>query len=104
MVDYKKIEVVRGGSEDNDFSPRYIIIDKETGEVLDDAQGYGYKTKRNAYACYGYKNRDKSKDHEPLSTAWRVAFYDEFDTYYHTSGATGEPKELKQLVDRLKSL
>ena len=55
MVDYKKIEVVRGGSEDNDFSPRYIIIDKETGEVLDDAQGYGYKTKRNAYACFGYK-------------------------------------------------
>ena len=64
MVDYKKIEVVRGGSEDNDFSPRYIIIDKETGEVLDDAQGYGYKTKRNAYACFGYKNRDKSKDAE----------------------------------------
>ena len=28
----------------------------------------------------------------------------QFDTYYHTSGATGEPKELKQLVDRLKSL
>jgi hypothetical protein len=47
---------------------------------------------------------DKSKEHKPLSTAWRVAFYDEFDTYYHTSGATGEPKELKQLVDRLKSL
>lgn len=47
---------------------------------------------------------DKSKEHKPLSTAWRVAFYDEFDTYYHTSGATGEPKELKQLVDKLKSL
>ena len=40
-----------------------VEVDKETGEVLDDAQGYGYKTKRNAYACYGYKNRDKSKDH-----------------------------------------
>ena len=51
MVDFKKIEVVRGGSEDSDYSPRYIIIDKETGEVLDDGQGYGYKTKRNAYAC-----------------------------------------------------
>ena len=32
--------------------------------MLDDAQGYGYKTKRNAYACFGYKNRDKSKDAE----------------------------------------
>lgn len=60
----KKIEVVRGGSEDSTHNPRYIIVDKETGEVLDDAQGYGYKSKRNAYACYGYKNRDKSKDAE----------------------------------------
>ena len=60
----RNIEVVRGGSEDTEYSPRYIIIDKETGEVIDDAQGYGYKTKRNAYACYGYKTRDKSKDPE----------------------------------------
>lgn len=59
-----KIEVVRGGSEDTPQTPRYIIIENETGEVLDDAQGYGYKSKRNAYACYGYKNRDKSKDIE----------------------------------------
>ena len=64
MEKYSKIEVVRGGSEDTDFTPRYIIMDKETGEIIDDAQGYGYKTKRNAYACYGYKNRDKSKDAE----------------------------------------
>ena len=64
MVDYTKIEVIRGGSEDSDYSPRYIIIDKDTGEIIDDAQGYGYKTKRKAYACYGFKNRDKSKDAE----------------------------------------
>jgi len=43
---------------------RYRIIDAETGEVLDDAQGYGFKTAQKAYACYAYKNRDRSKDGE----------------------------------------
>ena len=43
---------------------RYIIVDAATGEVLDDAQGYGFKTPQKAYACYSYKTRDKSKDSE----------------------------------------
>lgn len=43
-------------------NPRYVIVDIETNEVLDDAQGYGYKSAQNAYAGYDYKNRDKSKN------------------------------------------
>lgn len=43
---------------------RYVILDVETGEILDDAQGYGYKSAQKAYAAWGYKNRDKSKDQE----------------------------------------
>lgn len=43
---------------------RYCIVSTETGEVLDDAQGYGYKTAQKAYAAYAYKTRDKSKDKE----------------------------------------
>lgn len=43
---------------------RYIVINEETGEVLDDAQGYGYKSKQKAIAAFIYKNRDKSKDAE----------------------------------------
>lgn len=35
----------------------WIIIDTDTGEVLDDAQGYGYKTSQKAHAAYAYKNR-----------------------------------------------
>lgn len=46
---------------------RYCIVSTETGEVLDDAQGYGYKTAKKAYAGYAYKNRDKSKDKERLA-------------------------------------
>jgi len=41
---------------------RFCIVSTETGEILDDAQGYGYKTARNAYAAYSYKTRDKSQD------------------------------------------
>ncbi len=51
-------------SNDGYWEIRYRIVDKETGNVLDDAQGYGYKTAQNAYAAYGYKHRDKSKDKE----------------------------------------
>ena len=47
---------------------------------------------------------DKSKDHAPMSPIWRLSFYDEADTYYHKSGATGTPKELNRLIDILKSL
>ncbi len=43
---------------------RYAIVDTETGEVLDDAQGYGYKTAQKAYAAYSYRTRDRSKDRE----------------------------------------
>ena len=46
---------------------RYCIVSIETGEVLDDAQGYGYKTAQKAYAGFAYKNRDKSKDKERLA-------------------------------------
>lgn len=46
------------------YSDRFVIIDEDTGEVLDDAQGYGYKTAQKAYSAFAYKNRDKSKDKE----------------------------------------
>lgn len=43
---------------------RYCIVSEETGEILDDAQGYGYKSAQKAYSAYAYKTRDKSKDKE----------------------------------------
>lgn len=41
---------------------RYRIVDAETGEIVDDAHGYGYKTAQKAYAAWSYKHRDKRKD------------------------------------------
>ena len=53
------ITVIESTSLSSKYDKRYIVIDKDTGEVLDDTQGHGYKNVRGAY-----KNRDKSKDKE----------------------------------------
>lgn len=45
---------------------RYRIVNIETGEILDDAQGYGYKTSQKAYASFAYKNHNKSKDKDKI--------------------------------------
>ena len=59
-----KIKVIQSKVLSKRDDQRFIIIDIETGQILDDAQGYGYKSKKKAYAAYYYKNRDKSKDIE----------------------------------------
>lgn len=51
---------------------RYVVIDKNTQEVLDDAQGYGYRSPQKAYAAYAYKHRDKAKDKEKAAKAKKI--------------------------------
>lgn len=46
---------------------RYIIVDEITSEVLDDAQGYGYRSEEKALAAYRYKyggGREKIEEYE----------------------------------------
>ena len=47
---------------------------------------------------------DKSNEHAPLSPMWRLAWYDEYDTYYHKSGATKYPEHFLELIDMLNEL
>ena len=58
------IAVVRSEALSSKYESRFVVIDKDTGKVLDDAQGYGYKTPQKAHAAWAYKTRDKSKDAE----------------------------------------
>ena len=58
---YKVIESEKLSTYDE---KRYIVVNIKTGKVLDNAQGYGYKSIKKAYSAYGYKKRDKSKDKE----------------------------------------
>lgn len=56
-----------GDYDDNPFhreEERFCVVDEATGEILDDAQGYGYKTPQKARAAWAYKTRDRSKDDE----------------------------------------
>lgn len=40
---------------------RYVVVDEGTGEVLNDASGYGYKNAQNAHRGYGYKSMPPKK-------------------------------------------
>lgn len=53
----RNYEVVKSEELSTRYDERYVVISKETGETLDDAQGYGYKSVRKAYAAYAYKTR-----------------------------------------------
>ena len=59
-MDIETNQVVIGGEY------RYVIIEKNTGKLLDDAQGYGYKTAQGAHKAgwYKYQNGKKKIDSE----------------------------------------
>jgi len=50
---------------------RYVMMDTETGEIIDDAQGYGYKTPQKAYAAYNYKHGGGKKKHDAAKQYWK---------------------------------
>ena len=56
------IAIVRSESLSSKYESRFVVINEDTGKILDDAQGYGYKTAQKAHAAWAYKTRDKSKD------------------------------------------
>jgi hypothetical protein len=43
------------------WEKRYVVVDTETGKMLDDAQGYGYKSAQKAHAAYAYKHEINPK-------------------------------------------
>lgn len=58
----KNIKAIKSEVLSSRRSERFVIVDTETGEILDDAQGFGYKSAPKAYAAYNYKNKsDKEK-------------------------------------------
>ena len=47
---------------------------------------------------------DKSKDHPPMATKWRISWWDEHERYHHKSGATKDLDGLDDLIKMLKKL
>lgn len=54
--------MVKSESLSKPYEWKFVVVDVDTGEVLDNAQGYGYKTKQKAMAVWNYKTMDRSKD------------------------------------------
>lgn len=51
---------------------RYVVIDGESGEIIDDANGYGYKSAQNAHRCMCYKIN--SVNNKEFSTRYNKLF------------------------------
>jgi hypothetical protein len=67
------VKVVVSASLSGDYDKRYVVVDEATGEVLDDAQGYGYKTAQNAHRAYGYKAMPPKKKRQRDAVKRQVA-------------------------------
>ena len=57
-------KAVKSDALSEQYFPRFIVIDAESGKVLDDAQGYGYKTAQKAIVAFKWK-------HDKKAQAWR---------------------------------
>ncbi|WP_226360870.1 hypothetical protein [Pseudonocardia sp. ICBG1142] len=40
---------------------RHVVVDVRSGEIVDDAQGYGYRSAQNAYRAHGYTSAPPKK-------------------------------------------
>lgn len=108
----KKIAVVLDGTLSTETDKRYVIIDTLTGEVLDNAQGYGYKSERKAYASYAYKTKAKSKDKEKAKNNSQIRkwleehkdFTEALDTYAFEAAKTSPSGQSKVDLALIKAL
>ena len=88
---------------------RYAIVN-EKGEIIDDAQGYGYKTAQNAYKALSWKT--KSNDKKTKCAEWKKEnpnafkkiielFDDAMESYFKEicNGITTE-KEIWNLIEK----
>lgn len=53
----KEIEIDPYGGKG--VEKRYVIVNVDTGEIFDDANGYGYKSYQKAMAAYKFKSQGK---------------------------------------------
>ena len=69
----KNYEAVYSASLSREMeADRYIVIDNESGEILDTASGWGYDSKDNAYRAFEYKLRHGEKTCDQLQQTKRL--------------------------------
>lgn len=75
------VRVVVSPTLSEDYDRRYVVVDATTGAIVDDAQGYGYKTAQNAHRAHAYKSVSPAKksQREAIKKSvrrWRVEHSD----------------------------
>jgi hypothetical protein len=55
------VRVVASAALSSNFDKRYVVVDEATGEIVDDAQGYGYKSAQNAHRAHADKSMPPKK-------------------------------------------
>jgi hypothetical protein len=68
----KRVKVVVSASLSSGYDKRYVVVDEATGDVLDAAQGYGYKTAQNAHRAHAYKSMPPKKKRQRDAAKRRV--------------------------------
>ena len=109
----KNIKAIKSEVLSSRRSDRYVIVDTETGEILDDAQGFGYKSAPKAYAAFSYKNKsDKEKieqmDHYVKVFKWMIShkdvigYFDDIEFYSVKYPGEYEPVSIKDAQEIMK--
>lgn len=55
--DNRLYKVVKSDVLSGPWNSRFVVVDSETNAILDDAQGYGYKSAQGAYKAYAFKQK-----------------------------------------------
>jgi hypothetical protein len=66
------MKVIVSPSLSKGYDRRYVVVDEATGEILDDAQGYGYRTAQNAHRAYSYKSMPPKQKSQPNAVERKV--------------------------------
>lgn len=109
----KNIKAIKSEVLSSRRSERYVIVDTETGEILDDAQGFGYESAPKAYAAFNYKNKsDKEKldqmEHYVKVFKWMIShkdvirYFDDIEFYSVKYPGEYEPVSIKDAQEIMK--
>jgi len=63
------MQVIKSEKLSSPWEPRFIIVD-DNGNVLDDAQGWGYTSAEKAHRAWGWKTNKKARKKDKSCAKW----------------------------------
>ena len=63
------MQVIKSEKLSSSWDPRFIIVD-DNGNVLDDAQGWGYTSAEKAHRAWGWKTNKKARKKDKSCSKW----------------------------------